>query len=484
MTEGTSHPHAHPSPGNASENAAAERALEYLAAHREAHLQGLLDFLRLKSISALPAHRDDVRRTARFVAEALKEAGLSTVRIEETKGHPIVYGEWLGAPGRPTVLLYGHYDVQPVDPEALWTTPPFEPDIRDGKIYARGASDDKGPVWMHIKALEAMMNTAGSLPVNVKVLIEGEEEIGSPHLEPYVARHREALRADVVLISDTTLLGPGQPAITVGLRGLAALEVRLKGARGDLHSGLYGGIVMNPIQALVQLLSTLHDADGRVRVPGFYDDVRPLSAEERAAMAALAPTEDQLLSELDVPALFGEAGYTPLERNWARPTLELNGIFGGFQDEGIKTVIPSTAGAKISCRLVPDQDPKRIQALIADHLRRHTPPGVTLEVTFFDTGRPFLAPADHPAVQAAADALSQAYGKETAFIRMGGSIPIVEAFDRLLGAPIVLMGFGLPTENFHAPDEHFHLENYDRGLEALVRSFYAFPETLRTAPSV
>ncbi|WP_252393462.1 dipeptidase [Hydrogenibacillus sp. N12] len=455
--------------------------LEAVRRERDAILDGLFRFLALPSVSALSAHKADVGRTAAFLADALREAGFADARVEPTAGHPLVVASSVVDPLLPTVLFYGHYDVQPVDPEDRWTTPPFAPAIRDGRIYARGASDDKGPVWMHLAVFRAYRDAWGRLPLNVKVLIEGEEEIGSPHLEPYLAAHRHELAADAVLISDTTMLGPDRPAITVGLRGLAALEVRVRGPKSDLHSGLYGGIVHNPLQALVRLLATLHDADGRVAVPGFYDDVRPLPPSERAEIAAVAPTADALRAELGVPALFGEAGFTPLERNWARPTLELNGLFGGFQGEGIKTVIPAEAGAKLSARLVPDQDPERILDLVEDHLRRHAPPGVVLDLRRFDTGRPYLAPADHPAIRAAARALEAAFGRPAAFVRMGGSIPIVEPFRRHLGAPIVLMGFGLATDNIHAPDEHFDLAIFDRGLEAIVRAYAELADALAPA---
>lgn len=440
----------------------------YLQRERERHLAELMDFLRIPSISALSAHRPDIERAAQWVADALARSGLENVKILPTGGHPAVYADWLHAPGQPVVLVYGHYDVQPVDPEHLWTTPPFEPSVRDGKLYARGASDDKGQVFLHIKAAETLLRVDGRLPVGMKFLIEGEEEVGSRHLPAFIEAHRDLLAADVVVVSDSPFFARGVPAITTGLRGLAALEVTVRGPRSDLHSGLYGGAVQNPLHALCALLASLHAPDGRVAVAGFYDKVRPLTQAEREQWAALPHDDARLQRELGVPSLFGEPGYTTLERQWARPTVELNGVWGGFTGEGTKTVLPAEAHAKITCRLVPDQEPGEILDLVEAHLRAHLPPGVTLEVRREKgSALPVLTPADHPAVRAARQALREAYGKEPVLIRMGGSIPVVETLGRVLGAPVVLLGFGLPDENFHAPDEHFHLENFDGGLRTL-----------------
>jgi acetylornithine deacetylase/succinyl-diaminopimelate desuccinylase-like protein len=436
----------------------------YFEEHREKHLNEMKELLSIPSISALSEHKQDMVKAAEWVANALREAGLTKVDIMPTKGHPVVYGEWLQAPSKPTVLIYGHYDVQPVDPLNLWQTPPFEPDIRDNKIYARGATDDKGQVFMHIKAVQALLKSTGSLPINVKFCIEGEEEIGSPNLEAFVDEHKELLSADLLAISDTTMLEEGKPAICYGLRGLCGLQLDVKGAKGDLHSGLYGGAIQNPLHALVELLASMHDQHGKVTVEGFYDDVAPLQDVERKAFADLGQKDEALRQELDVPSLFGEEGYSALERTWARPTLELNGVWGGFQGEGTKTVIPSEAHAKITCRLVEKQDPEKILELIEQHVKNHTPVGVTVTMTRFDKGRPFITPFDHPAIQAAAKAYEKSYGTSPAYTRMGGSIPIVETFGRLLNLPVVLMGFGLPDENFHAPNEHFHLSNFDTGL--------------------
>jgi len=436
----------------------------HLETHRNTHLKELKDLLSIPSVSALSAHKPDSKRAAEWLADSLQAAGLENVKIMPTDGNPIVYADWLHADSDITALIYGHYDVQPVDPLELWQTPPFEPDIRDGKIYARGATDDKGQIFMHIKAVEALLKTEGKLPINVKFCIEGEEEIGSPALEPFVEQNKDRLAADVLVISDTPMLEKGKPAICYSLRGLCAMQIDIRGANSDLHSGIYGGGVANPLHALAAILASMHDERGRVAVEGFYDRVRPLTEEEQQAFRDLRYDEEALKKELNVSELYGEEGFSFLERTWARPTLEINGIYGGFQGEGIKTVLPSEAHAKLSCRLVGDQDPKEIQELIEKHVYAHTPPGVQVKVTRMDTGRPFETPYDHPVIQAAMRAYEKAYEATPALTRMGGSIPIVEGFGRLLNVPVVLMGFGLPGENFHAPNEHFHLENFNKGL--------------------
>lgn len=449
----------------------------YFTENREAHLAELNELLRIPSISALSEHKGDIQKAAEWLADALTRAGMENVTLMPTQGNPVVYGDWLNAPGKPTVLIYGHYDVQPVDPLHLWETPPFEPSIRDDKLYARGASDDKGQTFMHIKALEALLKTTGTLPLNFKFCIEGEEEIGSPNLDAFVEEHKDLLAADVLVISDTGMLERGRPAICYGLRGLCALQIDVKGAKGDLHSGLFGGAIHNPIHALVKILDSMHDADGVVTVDGFYDRVIELTEEERAAFRELGQDEEKARQELGVPELFGEKGYTMVERTWARPTLEVNGIYGGFQGEGTKTVIPSEAHAKITCRLVPDQNPTEIQQLIQAHVKKHTPPGVTATVQLFDKGRPFVTPFDHNAIKSAAVAYEKAYGVAPVYTRMGGSVPIVETFGRLLDLPVVLMGFGLPDENFHAPNEHFNLENFDKGLLTICHYWYELENT-------
>ena len=439
----------------------------YFAEKREQHLEELKKFLSIPSISSLSEHKADMQKGAEWLANSFKQAGLENIVIDETKGHPVVYADWLHAEDKPTVLIYGHYDVQPVDPLNLWESEPFKPEVRDNKLYARGASDDKGQVFMHVKAVEALLELEGALPVNVKFLIEGEEEVGSPNLEDYIENNKDKLAADVIVISDTGMQGPGQPAVCYGLRGLCGVQIDVKGAKGDLHSGLYGGGVQNSIHALVSILESFRNAEGTIEVEGFYDNVRPLLEEEREAYAALGFSEDELKQEVGVDELFGEKGYTHLERVWARPTLEINGVFGGFSGEGIKTVLPSEAGAKITCRLVPDQDPDEIVEKLKAHIDQHKPAGVTVTVTEFDKGKPFITPFDHPAIQAAGRSYEKVYAVPTAYTRGGGSIPIVAAFDEILGLPVVLMGFGLSTENFHAPNEHFHLENFDKGLRVI-----------------
>lgn len=445
----------------------------YFQDNREAHLTELTELLRIPSISALSAHEADMRTAAQWLVTSFKQAGLEHVSIDETDGHPVIYADWLHAEDKPTILIYGHYDVQPVDPLHLWETPPFEPAIRDNKIYARGASDDKGQVFMHIKAVEAIMKQDGKLPVNIKFLIEGEEEVGSPSLEKYIIEHKDKLSSDLIVISDTGLYGPGQPAVCYGLRGLCGIQIDVKGAKSDLHSGIYGGGVQNPIHALTELLTSFRDQEGTIAIDGFYDDVRRLSVEERQAYADLQFDEDALVDELAIPQLYGEKGFSYLERTSARPTIEVNGIFGGFADEGIKTVLPAEAGAKITCRLVPNQDPDDIISKLKTHIEKHKPVGVIVTVTEFDKGKPFITPFDHPAIQAAGKSYEKVYKVPTAYTRGGGSIPIVAAFDDILQVPVVLMGFGLDSENFHAPNEHFHLENFDHGLRVISDYYYS-----------
>lgn len=444
----------------------------YFSEHRDTHLKELNDFLRIPSISSLSEHKQDMQVAASWLAAAMKRINLENISIDETGGHPVVYGDWLHAPGKPTILFYGHYDVQPVDPLNLWETPPFEPTVRDNKLFARGSSDDKGQVFMHLKAIEALFALEGTLPVNVKFIIEGEEEIGSPNLPPYVEKNKEKLAADLILISDTSLYAPGKPAVCYGLRGLTGIQIDVRGAKGDLHSGLYGGGVQNAIHALAEILASFRDEHGTIQVEGFYDNVRPLSEEERQAYRDLNFDEEALKEEVGVKQLFGEKGYSYLEQTWARPTLEVNGVFGGFAGEGIKTVLPAEAGAKITCRLVPDQDPDEIVALLKAHVEKHKPVGVDITISEFDKGAPYITPFNHPVIQAAGRSYERVYEVPTAFIRGGGSIPIVAAFDQILDLPVVLMGFGLTSENFHAPNEHFHLENFDKGLRVLGDYLY------------
>ncbi|MBM7609633.1 acetylornithine deacetylase/succinyl-diaminopimelate desuccinylase-like protein [Lysinibacillus composti] len=440
---------------------------QYFSNNREKHLNELFEFLRIPSISSLSEHKEDIQKGANWLADALTKLKIENVTVDQTSGHPVVYGEWLHAEGKPTILFYGHYDVQPVDPLNLWESEPFNPEIRDNKLFARGASDDKGQVFMHLKMIEALFATEGTLPVNVKFIYEGEEEIGSPNLPAYVEANKEKLKADLIVISDTGLYAPGKPAVCYGLRGLTGVQIDVRGAKGDLHSGLYGGGVQNAIHALADIVTSFHDEHGTIQVEGFYDQVRPLSDEERKAYRDLNFDEEALKEEVGVKELFGEKGYSYLEQTWARPTLEVNGIFGGFSGEGIKTVLPAEAGAKITCRLVPDQEPNEIVALLRKHIEKHKPAGVEVKVSEFDKGAPWITPFDHPLIQAAGKSYERVYNVPTAFTRGGGSIPIVAAFDEILQLPVVLMGFGLNSENFHAPNEHFHLENFDKGLRVL-----------------
>ncbi len=444
---------------------------DYLNVNRQKHLEKLFEFIRIPSISPLKENKKDMLRAANWLKDYLEDIGLRNVSIEHTKGHPIVYADWLNAGEKPTLLMYGHYDVQPIDPIDLWDSNPFEPEIRDKKLYSRGSSDDKGQLFMHILVVEAILNTHGELPVNVKFVLEGEEETGSPSLSTYLENNKEKLNTDIIVIHDTIMKAPNQPSICYGLRGLCGVEIDVKGPIGDLHSGLYGGGVQNPIHALINLLSTFRNEDGEILIDGFYDKVEKIKHKEKDAISSFGFNEDKLKKELGVSELFGEKGYTYLEQTWVRPTLEINGIYGGFSGEGSKTVLPSKAGAKITCRLVPNQDPDDITEKIIAHINKNKPKGVTLSISKFDNGPPFYTSYDHPAIKAAARSYEKVYKTPTSFARMGGSIPIVAEFKSKLNATIVMMGFGLETENFHAPNEHFHLENFDKGLR-VISNYY------------
>jgi acetylornithine deacetylase/succinyl-diaminopimelate desuccinylase-like protein len=384
-----------------------------------------------------------------------------------------VYAEWLGAEGAPTILFYGHYDVQPVDPVELWDSPPFEATVRDGELYARGAVDDKGQIFMHFKAIEAHLAQNGRLPVNMKLVLEGEEEVGSENLDNFVKAHRDLLAADVVVISDSPMFDRGIPSICYGLRGLAYCQIDVRGTKTDLHSGSFGGAVANPIMVLAQILAQMKERSGRVKIPGFYDEVRELTAEEREAWRRLPFSERQYARDIGAPKLFGESGYTTLERVWARPTFEINGILGGFTGEGAKTVIPAVAMAKVSMRLVPDQDPDRIARLFEDHVRKIAPKTVEVTVTRMHGGKPWMASLDNRFVQAAARAIEKGFGKTPVFNREGGSIPVVATFQEILGLPSVLFGVGLPDENAHAPNEKLDLGNFHGGI---IASAYLYDE--------
>ncbi len=437
-----------------------------IRAEQTRYLHQLSELLRLPSVSTDASKKAEIVRTAEWMKARLLSAGCTTAEVIATDGHPIVYGEWLGAPGKPTLLVYGHYDVQPAEPLDKWISPPFEPTIRDGRIYARGASDDKGQVVIHINALEAHLKTHGSVPVNLKFLIEGEEEIGSPSLPAFVAANQQRLRCDAVVVSDTAMFSKDQPSITYGLRGLVYLQVDLFGTHGDLHSGSFGGAVVNPAMALAWLLGKLKDEKGKIKVPGFYDNVVKLTAAERRAFKSLKHSDAKFKRDLGAPELFGEAGFTTLERIWARPTLDINGLWAGFTGQGAKTVIPAEAHAKLSMRLVPNQTPAEITKKVTQAIKKLAPKSVRVEVQNLHGGDGWLAPTEHPALAAASRAVKQAFGKTPVFVREGGSIPIVANFARVLKVPCVLLGVGLNDDNLHAPNEKLDLDNFHKGIEA------------------
>ena len=445
---------------------------ELIDSSRDQHLAELCEFLRIPSISAKSEHKPDIERAANWVADHLRAAGFKTVQIVPTNLHPLVYAESLDAPGGPTVLFYGHYDVQPPEPLDLWTSPAFEPAVRNGYIFGRGTADDKGQVHIHLKALESLVKANGKLPINVKVLIEGEEEVGSVSLWDYVQSHKEQLKADALIVSDTSMLSKGVPSITYGLRGLNYYQIELTGPVRDLHSGVYGGAVPNPLTILTELFAKLHDKNFRVAIPGFYDQVAKASNAERKALNALPWKKKEFEAAVGAPGYFGEKGFTTIERLWIRPTLELNGIWGGYQGEGAKTVIPSKAFAKFSTRLVPNQDPAKIAKLVEKHVRKLLPKTVHCKFDVLSTGKPWVAPFHDPIFHKAQAALEKGFGKKAVFIREGGSIPFVTQMYDTFKVPCVLLGFGLPDENAHAPDEHLALENYFGGIKAIAH-FYA-----------
>lgn len=442
----------------------------YLEGRRDRSLAELLDLLRIPSISALPQHAADVRRAADWVVDRLKAAGVETVYILETGGHPVVYGDWLHAADAPTILIYGHFDVQPVDPIDLWTADPFDPTVRDGRVYARGASDMKGNLLITILAVEAWLKGEGQLPVNVKFFLEGQEEIGSPQLPALVAANGGLLACDLAVSADGGQFSEDRPALLVALKGGCGVEIDVRGANSDLHSGLYGGAVQNPIHALVQVLASMRGRDGAILVEGFYDDVIPLSDDDRARIAEVPFDEEAYKAAIGVGELFGESGYTPVERAWARPTLEINGLWGGFQGNGIKTVLPNEAHAKITCRLVPDQDPAGIVELLGAHVERNAAPGVTVTTTPLPfIARPYLIAPDHAGNQVAGAVLEEVYGQPPYFMRLGGSVPVCETFLTSLGAYTVGLGFGLDDEHVHAPDEFWRLSSFEKGLKVWGR---------------
>lgn len=445
---------------------------EYYHAQSRAFLEGLIQWLKIPSISTLPDHKSEVRQAAEFIAREILEMGMQNVElIEGTEGqNPLVYGEWLNAPGKPTVLLYGHYDVQPPTPLDEWISPPFEPTVRGENLYARGASDDKGQTYILVKTVEGFLRAEGRLPVNVKFLIEGEEEIGGPHIEAYLAERPARLKCDAAVVCDTEMFAPELPTLTVGLRGLVYTEIEAQGAAQDLHSGLYGGASPNPLQALAEILARLKGPNDKIRIPGFYQHVERPSRDELAAWRRLPFNEKAFLkTEVGSRALVGEKGYSVLERIWARPTLEVHGIRGGFTGEGAKTVIPARATAKVSMRLVPAQRPREVVREFRAAVKRWTPVGIRTNVRVLSASPACVVSTDNRFVKLAAQALEQTFGRKTVYIRAGGSIPVVGLFDRYLNVPTVLMGFGLPDDRLHAPNEKFHLPNFYRGIEAAGR---------------
>ena len=445
-------------------------AVAYARQNYPRFLDELKALLRIPSVSTLPEHNGDCRKAAEVLAAELTRIGFENARLIDTVGHPLVYAEWLKAPGKPTVLCYGHYDVQPTDPEEEWISKPFEPEERDGNLYARGSADDKGQVWAQVKALESLMAANGALPLNVRIIFEGDEEVGGEGIASFVASKPPELKADFALVSDTELFAPGLPTLCVGLRGMIYTELEVRGAKQDLHSGMYGGAAPNPFFALAEILTGLKDPNGHILIPGFYDGIIPPSPEELAAWKSLPFDEEHYRkTEVGSKSLVGEAGYSVLERTWARPTLEVHGIPGGFIGAGAKTVIPAKALAKVSMRLVPGMTPAKAFELYKNYVLSIVPAGVDVEVRLIHAGDPCLIPVDNPYVKAATRALKEVWDKETVFIRSGGSIPIVGDFDRHLGVPSVMMGFGLPDDNIHAPNEKFHLKNFALGIESVVR---------------
>jgi acetylornithine deacetylase/succinyl-diaminopimelate desuccinylase-like protein len=458
----------------------------YLSAHQQRYLDELLDFLRIPSISSLPEHAGEVERAAAWVAERLRAAGIEHVQTLPTGGHPVVYGDWLHAGDKPTILIYGHFDTQPVDPIELWTSPPFEPVVRDGRVYARGATDDKGNMLAPILAVEAMLRSAGGLPVNLKFIFEGQEEIGSPQLPEFIAAQRELLACDLAVSADGGQWSETEPQTLLGLRGGCGVQIDVHGAKTDLHSGQYGGAIENPIHALVRILDSLHAPDGTITVAGFYDDVVELSREERDRIATVPFDEQTYLDQLGIDALFGEPGFTTYERTWIRPTLEINGIYGGFQGDGIKTVLPNAAHAKITCRLVPNQDPSRIVQLLIEHVQQQPVAGVKVSVQPLPfRAYPYVMPSDHPGNAAARAVHHELYGRDPYDTRSGGSIPIVMLFLQNLGVHTVNFAFGLTDEQPHAPDEFFRLASFERSQRGYVmllnRLADLAPATLKAA---
>lgn len=441
-----------------------EAVLNYIKDNKENYLKELIEYLKIPSISTLEENKGDMQKCASFIADKLKDAGMNRVEIFQTEGHPLVYGEWLEAPGQPTVLFYGHYDVQPVDPVELWDMPPFEPEIKDGKIWGRGTSDDKGQNFVHMKSVEAFFKTTGRLPVNVKFILEGEEEIGSEHFSQFLSEKKELLKCDAVVISDTSLYGEGIPTIGYGLRGLCYMEIEVTAANKDLHSGTFGGAVANPINELAKIVAKLHDKNGKIAIPKFYDDVIPLTKKERENFKSLKFSDKNYAKELGVKELQGEKGFTTLERTWGRPSLDANGIVGGYTEKGAKTVLPSKATAKISMRLVPNQTPDKVAKQFTSYIKSIAPKSVKVEIRNLHGAFPIVVSLDSPAMIAATNALAKAFNRKTVFVREGGSIGVVVDFVKQLKVPAILMGIGLDSENIHSPNEHFSLKSFELGI--------------------
>ncbi|MEA2747036.1 MAG: hypothetical protein QOI41_1179 [Myxococcales bacterium] len=448
-----------------------DQVLRFIDDQRARFVEELQTWVKIPAISSDPLHKGDMRKNAEHLMKELQRLKADRVEMWETPGHPAVFASFMNAPGKPTLLVYGHHDVQPVDPLDEWVSPPFEPAIRDGRMWGRGVVDDKGQVWIHVKAIESFLATMKKLPINLKLIVEGEEEIGSDNLDGLMREHAADLTADFVCVSDTAMFGRGIPSLCVGLRGLAILEVHVSGPKQDLHSGSFGGGVANPVNALAKMIASLHDADGKIAVPGFYDKVIALTEIERKEIAGLPFDEKEWLASTGSPSTVGEKGFTTLERVWARPTLDCNGISGGFSGEGSKTIIPARAMAKITCRLVPDQDPDEIAKLVGAHLEKVAPPGVKVNVEISHGGRPYLAPTDHPVFEIAKRAFAKAFGRPTVFIREGGSIPFVRTIADATGKPCLLMGFGQPDENAHAPNEWIDLENFHLGIKSAAHLY-------------
>jgi len=452
--------------------ASASAAVDFARQNQQRFLGELKDLLRIPSVSTLPEHKSDVERAAQFVADQMRRAGLENVEVIRTPGHPLVYGDWLHADGKPTVLCYGHYDVQPAEPLDEWHSPPFEPTERNQNLYARGAVDDKGQMYMHIKAVESLMKSDGKLPVNVRLIIEGEEEVGGEQIAKFVREYPERLKADVALISDTEMFAPGLPTLCVGLRGMVYTELEVQGAKTDLHSGLYGGVAPNPLEALARIFGKLKDERGHILIPGFYKRVKKPSAAEFKAWQKLPFNEKKYReSEVGSKVLTGEPGFNVFERTWVRPTLEVHGMPGGFVGAGAKTVIPARACAKVSMRLVPDQRPREIFKLYSNYVKKITPKGVDVKIKLWSLADPILVSTKNDYVRSSSEAMREVFGKDTVFIRSGGSIPIVADFEKELKIPSIMMGFGLPDDNLHAPNEKFHIPNFYAGIESIITWF-------------